>query len=112
MIFPALLVKAQSLPPFLLRIVYHVHANNGANEREAEKHRADNGAIPQATERTGRNAIEKFSCLLRRKDWCLSLINDIFWPAHGGWIDIDDVARHQVIEQHPNRSKVLLCDGP
>jgi hypothetical protein len=58
------------------------------------------------------NTVEQLAGFLGRKHRSLAFSDDVFRAAHGvGWIDLDDVADHEPVEQHTQRRQVLLDRG-
>ena len=61
--------------------------------------------------RFGLDAVEQLAGFLGRQHGRLALPDDVFGAAHGvGRVHVENVARHQPVEQHPERRQVLL-DG-
>jgi hypothetical protein len=120
----AFFVQAYPSAPALDKTVTHLYLEHGVNAREAIHHYCDEGAVPQPDEcglrgfrlatapprvPYERNAVKQLAGFFGHEHERLAFSHDVFGIAHGvGRIHVDDVADHQPVEQHAQRSQVLL----
>jgi hypothetical protein len=125
MLLAAFLVQADPSAASLHEVIANLHLQHGAHARERVNHRGDQRPVAQANQRRfvgiraafarrvslDQDAVEQIARFLGRQHGRLTLLDGVFRAAHGvGRVHVQDVARHQPIEQHTQRGQVLL-DG-
>jgi hypothetical protein len=107
----AFLVKAD--PPALPvgKIILDPHRHHGADAGEGVGHDPDQGAVAQADEGRGVDALDQRAGLVGREHGGLAALDDVLGAANrGGGIAGEDAAGDEPIEQHADGGEVLL-DG-
>ena len=108
----ALLMQAHPAAALLDVVILDPHAGGRADAGECVAHERDEGAVAQPEQGAGVDGGEQLVHLLGRKYGGFALADAVLRPAHGvSRIGVQDVARHQPIEQHADRGQVLLHGG-
>jgi hypothetical protein len=86
-----------------------VHGDDGADAGEGEGHDANQRPIPQPDDGRGVDAVQQLPCLLGVQHRGLPGLDDVLRAAvRVSWVGGHDLAGDQPVEQHADRSQVLL----
>jgi hypothetical protein len=108
---PAFFVQTEKGAPALVIVILDLHADGCGDAREGEDHQPDQGAVAQAHERAGVDRLEQRAHFVRDERRRLSRPDAVPRPLDGRRRVIrQDLADHQIVEQHADRRQVLL-DG-
>jgi len=105
----ALLVEPHPKAAPLRVVVLDVHRDRGTDAGESVDHEPDERAIAEPDDGRDVDAVDEFARLLCREHRRLPLLCDVPRPAD--WtrrVERDHLAHNQVVEEHPDRSEVLL----
>ena len=103
----------QANPPAFAggKVVLDAHRHDGAHAREAVGHHGDQRPIAQTHQGRDIDAVEKLAGFVRREHRRLAAFDGVLRSAHRmSGIDRDHLADDEPVEQHADRSEVLL-DG-
>ena len=110
--FAALFVEAQPPALALLVVVFHVHADDGADPGEGVDHGGQQRPIPEPRGLGEVDRVEQRAGLAGGKHGGLALLDHVFGTSDGsGRIGWQDLAHDQVVEQGPEGGEMLLDGG-
>lgn len=90
-------------------VVLDAHGHHGANAGEGEHHQADERPVPQPDHGRGVDAVQEGARLVTGEHGGLAALHHVLRPAYRvGGVGRENATGHEPIEQHPERSQVLL----